>query len=167
MSGPGVSDGLRSWWSGLDPRDRRALRLGGIALAVLLPAWAAWTVNDHFAARRAALAESRELAEQAGRRIAARMAAGAEVAVPSGNAPAALQASVTRAAERAGLAGALGAMEPAGDMRLRVALRDAPYDGTMSLIGALARWDGITVVSADLSRTAPGRIDAALVLRAP
>ena len=160
-------DALRDRWSGLDPRDRRALRLGGVVLAVMFPLLTAWAVREQLAARRADLEASQSLAVEAGRRIAARLAAGADVAAPAAPAGAALQSKVVRAAERAGLAASLGPMEAAGDGRLQVALRDAPYDGAMSLIGALARWEGITVVSADLSRTRPGRVDAALVLRGP
>lgn len=160
-------DAWRDRWSALAPRDRRALRLGGIALAVLVPLLTAWAVREQLAARRSGIEASQTLAAEAGRRIAARMAAGADVAAPSAPAAAALQSTVARAAERAGLAGSLGPMEADGDGRLRVALRDAPYDGAMSLIGALARWEGITVVTAELSRTGPGRVDAALVLRGP
>jgi type II secretory pathway component PulM len=158
---------LRARWAELAPRDRRALRLGGIALAVLLPLLAAWSIRDHLADRRAQLEASRTLAATAAERIAARLAAGADVAAATTTDATALQARLTRAAERAGLAGTLGAAEPIGSDRLRVALRDAPYDAAITLLGSLARWEGITVVSADLTRSGPGRVDAALVLRGP
>jgi hypothetical protein len=35
------------------------------------------------------------------------------------------------------------------------------------MLGALARNDGVTVTSTNIVRTGPGRVDAALVLRAP
>ena len=110
---------FESRWSTLGPRDRRALRLGGIALAVLLPVIVAWSVHEALAARRAAIDAS----------------------------------SMT--------------LEPQTDGQLRLGLRDAPYESVTGLLAALARWEGITVVSADIARTAPGRVEASLVLRAP
>lgn len=159
-------DGLASRWSELEPRDRRALRLGGLALAVILPALLAWTVHDGLAARRAELAESRSMVTAAGRQVAARLAAGADITTASSDA-AAWQARVTRVAARVGIDASSMSIEPQPDGRLRLGLRDAPYDTMMTLLGGLARWEGLTVVSADIARTSPGRVEASLVLRAP
>lgn len=157
---------LEARWSTLGPRDRRALRFGGIALAVLLPVLIAWSVHESLAARRAAIAESRSLIESAGRRVAARLAAGADVSAVASEA-AALQPLVSRAAARVGIDASSMTLEPQTGGQLRLGLRDAPYGSVTELAAALARWEGITVVSADIARTAPGRVEASLVLRAP
>lgn len=153
-------------WSELGPRDRRALRIGGIVLAVALPLLAAWSVHERLAARRATLAESRSLLDAAGRRVAARIAAGADITAAASDA-AASESRVMRAAARAGIDAASISLESQGAGRLRLGLRDAPFGSITTLLGALARWEGMTVVSADIVRTAPGRVEASLVLRAP
>ena len=157
---------FESRWSTLGPRDRRALRFGGIALAVLLPVIFAWSVHEALAARRAAIAESRLLVDSAERRVAARLAAGAEVSAVASDAGA-LQPLVSRAAARVGIDASSMTLEPQSGGQLRLGLRDAPYESVTGLLAALARWEGITVVSADIARTAPGRVEASLVLRAP
>lgn len=157
---------LEARWSTLGPRDRRALRFGGIALAVLLPLIFAWSVREALAARRAAIAESRLLVDSAERRVAARLAAGADVSAVASDA-AALQPLVARAAARVGIDASSMTLEPQAGGQLRLGLRDAPFESVTRLLAALARWEGITVVSADIARTAPGRVEASLVLRAP
>jgi len=161
---------LDARWSALAPRDQRALWIGGIALAVILPVLLAWRIHDGLAARRMELAESRALVADAGRRVAARLAVGADITTDTAGGAAggaATQARVARAAARAGIDAASMTIEPLGSDRLRLGLRDAPYEALTTLLGALARWEGITVVSADIARTGPGRVEAALVLRAP
>lgn len=153
-------------WSTLAPRDRRALRLGGIALAVIVPLLVAWNLHESLAARRASLAESRSLVSLAGQRVAARLAAGADITAAASDATA-LQSRVIRAAARFGIDGTSMTLEPQGGGLLRIGLRDTPFASMTALVGALARWEGITVVSADIARTAPGRVEASLVLRAP
>lgn len=157
---------LEARWSELEPRDRRALRVGGIALAVIVPLFVAWNLHDSLAARRAALAESRALVAAAGQRVAARLAAGADITAAAPDA-AALQTRVLGAAARAGIDASSMTIEPQGAGQLRLGLRDAPFEAMATLLGALARWEGITVVSADITRTAPGRVEASLSLRAP
>lgn len=159
---------LHDAWDALGPRDRRALRIGGVAVAVALPLLVGLGVDDLLDARRAALAESRTLAENAQQRVAARLAAGAGLDASSGGAgSAALQAGVSRAAERAGLAGNVTVVQAVGDDRVQLVLRDAPFEAVTALLGSLVRWDGVTVVTADLTRSAPGRIEASFVLRGP
>lgn len=153
-------------WAALAPRDQRALRLGGIAAAVLLPVLLGWSIHEGLAARRAELAESRALAASAGERVAARLAAGADISADTADAPA-MQGRVTRAAARAGIGAPSMSFEPLDAGRLRLGLRDVSYESVAMLVGALARWEGITIVSADIVRTAPGRVEASLVLRGP
>lgn len=157
---------LEAHWSTLAPRDRRAVQIGGIALAVILPALVAWSLHESLTARRASLAESRLLVSSAGQRVAARLAAGADITAAASDATA-LQSRVMRAAARVGIDSASMTLESQGGGQLRIGLRDTPFASVTTLLGALARWEGITIVSADIARTAPGRVEASLVLRAP
>lgn len=150
-------------WSGLGSRDRRALRLGGAALAVMSLGALVGSVHDGLAERRARIAESRALLAVAGQRIAARLAAGAEVSAVM-TAP---MIRVERVIERVGLASPTTTLQATADGGLQLALRDVPFDDLTLLLGALARWDGITVVTAEITRTQAGRVDASLVLRGP
>lgn len=153
-------------WSTLEPRDRRALRSGGIVLAVILPALLAWSVHNGLSTKRAEIAESRALAASAAQRVAARMAAGADITAASDDA-AAMQSSVLRAAARSGIDPASMSIESQPDDKLRLSLRDVPYDSVTSMVGALTRWEGVSVVAAHLTRTTPGRVEAVVVLRSP
>ncbi|MFM7797851.1 MAG: type II secretion system protein GspM, partial [Planctomycetota bacterium] len=133
-------------WSGLASRDQRALRIGGVLLAVLLPIALAWAIRDSLAERSARLDGSRALATMAGQRIAARLAAGVDLSPSSAGAGTAdsalLQTRVMRLVERAGLATATTVEPAAQAAQVRLALRDAPFDAVTMLLGALARWEG-------------------------
>jgi type II secretory pathway component PulM len=106
------------------------------------------------------------LADRANRVIGARIAAGEDLA---GDAAMPLLQRVSRSLERVGLQGSLVTSQsdtPAAE-QVELALRDAPFDDLVSTLGTLARNDGVTVTSVNIVRTGPGRVDAALVLRAP
>lgn len=150
-------------WCRLAPRDRRALRILGVSLSVTLPLVLAWSIHDGLAERRARLEGSRALLAEAEQRIAARLAAGADISA----APSPLSVRVTGAVQRAGLASSMTTVQDAAGGDVQLALRGVPFDQLTSLLAALARWDGITVVTADIARTQPGRVDASLVLRGP
>jgi type II secretory pathway component PulM len=112
------------------------------------------------------VAASADLADRANRVIGARIAAGEDLA---GDAAMPLLQRVSRSLERAGLQGSLVTSQsdtPAAE-QVELALRDAPFDDLVSTLGTLARNDGVTVTSVNIVRTGPGRVDAALVLRAP
>jgi len=112
------------------------------------------------------VAASADLADRANRVIGARIAAGEDLTV---DAATPLPQRVSRSLERAGLQGSLVAPQssaPATE-QVELTLRDTSFDGLVSMLGALARNDGVTVTSVNIVRTGPGRVDAALVLRAP
>lgn len=161
-----LSAALRERFESLSIRDQRALRIGGLVLLPVALMIGFWSLHDHLAERRAELARAAALADRASDLIAARIAAGEDLA-PSGAAP--LSERVTRSFERAGLLNSLvSSQAPAPDSaQLEVALRDVPFDALVAVLGRLARNEGVTIASASLVRTAPGRVDASLVLRAP
>jgi type II secretory pathway component PulM len=150
----------------LGARDRRALQVGALVLVPLALLMLDWTIRDHLADRRIAVAASADLADRANRVIGARIAAGEDLAV---DASSTLSQKVFRALERAGLQGSLvtsPSSAPATE-QVELALRDASFDTLVSMLGTLARNEGVTVTSTNIVRTGPGRVDAALVLRAP
>lgn len=158
---------LRGAFAALEPRDRRALRIGGVALSVLAPLLLGWGLHDHLETRRDDLERSRALAAIAAQRTADRLAAGADLAAGAASEAALRDARITRALERAGLTPSLVTLRSPTADRSELVLRDAPFDAVASLLGSLARWEGITVVSAELTRTQPGRVDVSTVLRGP
>ncbi|NBU25006.1 MAG: hypothetical protein EBS39_05210, partial [Gammaproteobacteria bacterium] len=99
--------------------------------------------------------------------IAARLGAGADLSATAGEASTLLQSRVARGVERAGLAADVVTVQSVAPGRLQLVLRDAPFDAVATLAGSLARWEGITVVGAEITRTRPGRVEATLLLRAP
>ena len=127
----------------LGARDRRALQVGALVLVPLALLMLDWTIREQLTERRIAVAASADLAD--------------------------LSQRVFRSLERVGLQGSLVASPssaPAPE-QVELALRDASFETLVSMLGTLARNDGITVTSANIVRTGPGRVDAALVLRAP
>lgn len=158
---------LQGWWRGLGPRDQRALRLGGLVLLVSAPLLVGWSIHDLLAGRRAALEESRLLAATASQRVASRLGGGGDLAASAGDVSAALQSRVARGVERAGLTPNVVTTQATAPGRLQLVLRDASGDSLVTLLGALARWEGITVVSAEITRSRPGRVEATLLLRGP
>ncbi len=150
----------------LAARDRRALQVGTLVLVSLALLMLDWTIREQLAERRIAVAASADLADRANRVIGARIAAGEDLTF---DATSTLSQRVFRSLERAGLQGSLVASPsstPATE-QVELALRDASFDTLVSMLGTLARNDGVTVTSANIVRTGPGRVDAALVLRAP
>jgi type II secretory pathway component PulM len=150
----------------LGARDRRALQVGALVLVPLALLMLDWTIREQLAERRITVAASADLADRANRVIGARIAAGEDLAV---DAASTLSQRVFRSLERAGLQGSLVASPssaPAPE-QVELALRDASFETLVSMLGTLARNEGITVTSANIVRTGPGRVDAALVLRAP
>jgi type II secretory pathway component PulM len=157
---------LRERFDGLSARDQRALQVGALVLVPLTLLMLDWTIREHLAGRRVAVAASADLADRANRVIGARIAAGEDLTV---DAATPLPQRVSRSLERAGLQGSLVAPQssaPATE-QVELTLRDTSFDGLVSMLGALARNDGVTVTSTNIVRTGPGRVDAALVLRAP
>lgn len=156
---------LQHWYGTQSARDQRALRIGALVLLPLSLLGGAWAINDHFAARRALLAEDRALAERVSAEIASRLAAGETLSGPGTP----LADRVTRALDRAGLQSQVVSVQAASAeaTRVELALRDAPVEGLLSALGGLAQREGVVISSAKIVRASPGRVDASLVLQAP
>jgi type II secretory pathway component PulM len=166
MIGPPLFEQIRARMEGLAERDRRALRLGGVVLLPVLLIMLGVTLRDHLAARRLAIDEAQSLAARANAEIAARLAAGGSLADgPRG----ASTDRIARAIAAAGLQDHLVSLQAASPdaAQVELALRDVTFDALVRELARLAQREGVTIVSASLARSSPGRVDASLVLRVP
>lgn len=159
---------VQQWWTGLEPRERRTLLVGGIALAVILYVFVLWLPAhrqaDQLEARlvdqRSLLAWMQQTGEEA--RLLRSAGGGGEV-VGTGNQ--ALFSFVDQSAREAGLAGALRQVEPSGEQRVRVTLQQADFDMLASWLIVLKTRHGVDVSAASIRRgEAAGLVDAQLVL---
>jgi type II secretory pathway component PulM len=166
MLKPSIMEQVRVRIEGLAERDRRALRLGGIVLLPVLLIMLGVTLRDHLAARRLAIDEAQSLAARANAEIAARLAAGASlVDGPRGGAT----DRIARAIAAAGLQDHLVSLQATSPdaTQVELALRDVAFDALVRELGRLGQREGVTIVSASLARSSPGRVEASLVLRVP
>ena len=166
MIGPPLFEQIRARMEGLAEPDRRALRLGGVVLLPLLLIMLGVTLRDHLAAGRLAIDEAQSLAARANAEIAARLAAGGSLADgPRG----ASKDRIARAIAAAGLQDHLVSLQAASPdaAQVELALRDVAFDALVRELARLAQREGVTIVSASLARSSPGRVEASLVLRVP
>lgn len=136
---------IRTWWDGLQVRERRLLGVGAAVVAVLL-GWAlVWYPLAHARAdldkrvarqredmawMRQAAGEARELRAQGTHGRAERQGKS-------------LLALADVSARSAGLSGALKRVEPAGGKSVRLSFEVADFDALMNWLDALARDYGV------------------------
>ena len=163
---------MTRWWQSLQPRERRTLLLGGIALAAMVLFFMVWRPLHQ---RVDSLAERVDSQRDT---LAWMRSAAAEVLTRRGAAPAAsatgqrggeaLYAMADRTARQAGLAGALQRVEPAGEGQVRVTLEQAAFDDLLAWLRRLGSDFGITADPVSLRRAeGPGQVSGQLVLREP
>lgn len=160
---------LRTWWLAREPRERRVLAIGALAVLLML-GWALLYKP---------LADSRRSLEQGNQRLAgdlvsmradaARLRSGA-IGDDAGRERAgrSLLALVDAGIRDIGLSAGLKRIEPAGDGRVRLRLEAVPFDPLAGWLETLAQRHGIVV--AEMAATATeyvGQVDIQLVLREP
>ncbi|MFP4160864.1 MAG: type II secretion system protein GspM [Ectothiorhodospira sp.] len=158
---------IRTWWNELAPRDRRILRLGGIALALILLWWGLWLpLTERVARMQESVAELRaDLAWMQAAAEAVRSARGQEDAPPPDPGDRSLLGVVDATARDAGLGGALRRVQPEGNGTVRVWLEEAPFDDTVQWLDRLKRRHGVRIASLVVDRQAQeGRVNARIVL---
>jgi general secretion pathway protein M len=149
---------LRTWFFGLQQRERRALTVGGIAVAVLILVFgllmplqgAVSGLNRHNEIKRQDLAW-----------MQVHQAEIASTAVPAdrGEAPVVV---VDRTAREAGLTDALRGTAPNGS-GVRVQLDAAPFDAMVPWLAKLDENYGLAIESITLDRTnRPGLVNASI-----
>jgi general secretion pathway protein M len=156
---------IRTWYAGLQERERRMVGIGAIVLGVLLLVGglllplqsAVSSAVKRAAARREDLAWMRVNAPEI-------QGAGAALLNDTGEAPVVI---VDRVGREAGLGGALRGTQPSGN-GVRVQLEAAPFDTLVSWLATLDQRYGLAIESITVDRAArPGVVNANITFAAP
>jgi general secretion pathway protein M len=157
---------MRAWYQGLNPRERRIVAGGAVALlllvlvgGLLLPLQSALsTATGRAAAKREDLEWMRLNAPEI-------IAAGSQLPADSGDPPVVL---VDRVGHEAGLADSLRGTQPSGSAGVRVQLEGAPFDTLVTWLATLERRYGLAIESITVDRAAKtGVVNASVTFAAP
>lgn len=156
---------MRVWWSARAPRERQLLT-GGAFVGGLLLAWA-FVLYPQQRAHRAALdavnASERDLAWMRQAAPALR-GTGPVIAAQASGGPS-LLAQVDATARAAGLASAIGNVDPQPNGRVGVSFNDVSFDALMRWLEPFAAQHGARIEAFSAERTpANGLVDARLTL---
>jgi type II secretory pathway component PulM len=155
---------LGAWYSGLAPRERLTVALGGSAAAMILLVAGLLTLQQ-------GVSRSRERVEQKQRDLAFVQAAAAEILAagpvrPAGASAEPLVVMADRATRQAGLVESLTGSEAAPDGSLRTSFRAVSFDAFAGMLASLNTQSSVAVQSAEIEATGePGKVNATVVLR--
>ena len=155
---------MRAWYSRLEERERRFVKIGAIAAGVLLLLGLVLPLNRNIMlARKSVEAKQGDLAfiqSVAGQLAAAGPAGGAATGES-------LVVLIDSSARESGLGKSLSSSQPTGDGGLRIRLENVPFDGMVAWLARLAQQHGVRVESAEIeSAGETGIVNSGLVLRA-
>lgn len=158
---------MMAWLQGLEPRERRLLVLGTVALLVMFFYLVAWEplakgveAQRHQHQQQTALLHWMEQSTAEAKRL--RAATGRPAQLARGQS---LLAAVDRTARSNQLGDALKRVQPDGDNQARVWLEGASFDRILRWLDALEQQQGVHVVNSVFEAgEEPGRVDARLVL---
>jgi general secretion pathway protein M len=156
---------LRTWYAGLQQRERRMVAIGGITVAALILVFG---ILMPLQTALSGVARSNETKRQdlAWMQVNAPEinAAGNQPRADTGEAPVVL---VDRAGREAGLAGALRGTQPTGT-GVRVQLEGAPFDTLVTWLATLDERYGLAIESITVDRAArPGMVNASITFAQP
>ncbi|HEV7612552.1 MAG TPA: type II secretion system protein M [Steroidobacteraceae bacterium] len=155
---------LNAWYAGLQPREQRAVTIGGVTVAGLLLLGILMPL--HSAVSSAVRSNETKRADLAWMQVNAPeiRAAGNQVAADTGEAPVVL---VDRVGREAGLGSALRGTQPNGT-GVRVQLEAAPFDVLVTWLATLDERYGLAIESITVDRTAqPGVVNATITFTQP
>jgi general secretion pathway protein M len=155
---------LTLWYAALQPREQRAVAIGGVTVAALL--LLAILMPLHSAVSSAALNNETKRADLAWMQVNAPeiRAAGSQLAADTGEAPVVL---VDRVGREAGLGSALRGTQPNGT-GVRVQLEGAPFDALVTWLATLDERYGLAIESITVDRTPqPGAVNANITFTQP
>ncbi len=159
-------DRIRTWFGGLEPRERRMLQAGAAVVAVLI--LVGGVLMPLGASLSAATARrDRQRADLVWMQThAAEIRAGAgQLREPANEPPVVL---VDQTARASGLAAALRGTQPSGADGVRVQLEAAPFDTLMIWIAKLDQRHGFAVESITVDRAAqPGTVNVNVTFTPP
>lgn len=154
---------IRAWYLGLKERERKAVLLGGVAVAALV------LVAGILMPLHASVAKARDLVESQREDLAWMQqnapelrAANGTFTGPSNESPIVL---VDRTGREAGLSQSLRGTQPSGNSGVRVQLEAAPFDAVVSWLAALEQRHGVAIESITIDRAAkPGLVNVSVAL---
>ena len=156
---------MKAWWQTRAPRERRLLTVGAMVGGLLL-VWAFVVYPQqraHLAAVEAVTVAERNLAWM--RQAAPTLRASGSAITSQAGSGKSLLAQVDATARAAGLAGAIGNVEPQPNGRVGVSFNDVPFDALMRWLEPFAAQHGARIESFSAQRTpANGLVDARLTL---
>jgi general secretion pathway protein M len=153
-------DALGDYLAARNPRERRLLAIGALALGLILVFALILPLDRSVAHAKARLTQKR--ADLAWMQKAASDIVPGSVPPPSGES---LILIVDRSARESGLEKALAGSEPGGQNSLSVRLEKASFDTLIAWLGRLAQQNGVVVDSATIEKAGtPGEVNAAIVL---
>ncbi len=156
---------MKAWWAARAPREQRLLAVGAIVGGLLL-VWAFVVYPQqraHRAAQDAVIASERDLAWM--RQVAPALQGGGGVVASASSGGRSLLAQVDATARAAGLAAAIGNVEPQPNGRVGVSFNDVPFDALMRWLEPFAVQQGARIESFSAQRKpANGLVDVRLTL---
>jgi general secretion pathway protein M len=156
---------ITSWYAGLAARDQRILRIGAVAVALILLAGVLLPLQGNLRTARQDLQQQREDLEWM-RGVAPTLAAAGpgQAAVNRGNES--LVVTIDRTARESGLAKALTGSTPSGNGAMRVQLENADFNLMLGWMHRLATQQGIVVEEASITRNGgAGQVNVSALLR--
>jgi general secretion pathway protein M len=160
-------DNFKGWYAGLAGRDQRILRIGAMALALILLLWVLLPLHRSLGAARAQLRQQQEDLEWM-RRVGPTLAAAGPGAGPVAATQEPLLVLVDRSARESGLAQALTGSQPVGSGAMRVVLEHADFNLLVGWLARLSAQHGVHVEEASVTGGGtPGEVNASVQLRPP
>jgi general secretion pathway protein M len=148
---------LKTWYSGLQLREQRAVAIGGAALCVLIIAGGILLPLESAVSNAIKIRETRREDLTWMRVNAPEIQAGSAAVGDTGEAPVVL---VDRVGREAGLGSALRGTQPSGT-GVRVQLESAPFDILVTWLATLEERYGFAIESISVDRAAkPGVVNA-------
>ena len=155
---------MREWYARLSPREQQFVKLGAVAVGVMLLLGLILPLNRNIAqARQRVTHKQADLAfiQNAIPQIAA---AGPAVTAAS---PETLVVLIDSSARESGLGKSLSSSQPSDGGGLRIRLDNAPFDGVVAWLARLSQQHGVRVETAEIDAAGEaGFVNATLVLKA-
>jgi general secretion pathway protein M len=156
---------LTAWHSSLAPRDRRILRIGAVAVVLILLLGIFLPLQRNLLQAREHLKQQQQDLEWMRRMAPTLAAAGPGTPVGSTNGES-LVVLIDRTARESGLVKALTASQPAGNGAMRVQFTSADFNLLLGWLHRLTTQQGLHVEDASVtSGGSPGLVNASLQLR--
>ena len=155
---------LKTWFKGLQPRERTIVLSAGVLISVAILYLGIFGPLVNAVATREARINTKQQDLVWMRSVAnnVRMASAAQAGGAGGES---LVVLINRTAQQAGIASALVNQAPSGENSIRVRLERANFDAVVAWIGSLQQQYSIRVETASIDRgEKPGVINASLVL---